>query len=100
MTKDEQDKTAKDWSFYHQVEPQPRVIESYVHAEPPPRPSPVPPVVDLVLADLSERVKNGQIKYGVLLTPHNGRRPLVDAYQEAIDLVFYLRQEIYERYRR
>lgn len=31
------------------------------------------------------------------LQAHNGRDPLVDAYQEALDLVVYLRQAIEER---
>jgi hypothetical protein len=31
------------------------------------------------------------------LQPHNGRDALADAYQEALDLVVYLRQEIAER---
>ena len=66
--------------------------------EPPPRPSKHPAVWDLVLRDIEERDKAGAAKYGTRLQPHNGRRPLVDAYQDALDLVVYLRQEIYERY--
>ena len=66
--------------------------------EPPPTPSKHPAVWDLVLRDIAERDKAGAAKYGTRLQPHNGRRPLVDAYQEALDLVVYLRQEIYERY--
>ena len=66
--------------------------------EPPPTPSEHPPVWELVLRDIEERDKAGAAKYGTRLQPHNGRRPLVDAYQDALDLVVYLRQEIYERY--
>jgi hypothetical protein len=54
------------------------------------------PVWDLVLADMRARDKSGKAKYGVPLQPFNGRNPLVDAYQEALDLVVYLRQAIIE----
>lgn len=56
-----------------------------------------PAAWDLVLADMAERDRMGQRKYGVRLAPHNGRDALVDAYQEALDLAVYLRQAIYER---
>ena len=44
-----------------------------------------------------ERDRQGQQRYGTRLRGHNGRDPLVDAYQEALDLCVYLRQAIYER---
>jgi hypothetical protein len=53
-------------------------------------------VPDAVLADMRARDAAGRCKYGVPLQAHNGRRPLVDAYQEALDLVAYLRQAIEE----
>lgn len=53
-------------------------------------------IADLVMADIEERVKFGVAKYGVPLMAHNGRNALIDAYQEALDLVFYLRQAIEE----
>ena len=56
-----------------------------------------PCVWDLVLADMQERDAMGLRKHGVRLQPHNGRDALVDAYQEALDLVVYLRQAILER---
>lgn len=56
-----------------------------------------PAVWELVLADMAARDQEGRRRYGTPLQPHNGRKPLVDAYQEALDLVVYLRQEIYER---
>lgn len=56
-----------------------------------------PAVWDLVIADMRDRDKVGKKRYGVRLKPHNGRRALVDAYQEILDLAVYLRQEIYER---
>lgn len=54
-------------------------------------------VADYVLADIQARIEAGERKYGTKLMTHNGRDPLWDAYQEAIDLVFYLRQAILER---
>jgi hypothetical protein len=66
-----------------------------------PEPAPVrndlPPVWGLVLADMAERNREGRRKYGTPLQPHNGRDALKDAFQEALDLVVYLRQAIYER---
>ena len=54
-------------------------------------------VVDLVLADIQARVEMGYQKYGTKLQTFNGRDALLDAYQEALDLVMYLRQAITER---
>lgn len=54
-------------------------------------------ITPLVIADLEARSRIGAEKYGEPLTAHNGRDPLVDAYQEALDLVQYLRQAIEER---
>ena len=54
-------------------------------------------VADFVLADIKERVDAGYKKYGTFLETNNGRDPLWDAYQEAIDMVMYLRQAILER---
>lgn len=56
-----------------------------------------PAVWDLVMEDFRARDTEGRRKYGTPLQPNNGRDPLVDAYQEALDLVVYLRQEIHER---
>lgn len=53
-------------------------------------------VIDVVLADLRERADFGKAKYGTYLQTHNGRQALWDAYQEALDLVMYLRQVILE----
>jgi len=53
-------------------------------------------VVDVVLADIRERAETGKQKYGTYLQANNGRNALWDAYQEAIDLVMYLRQRIIE----
>ena len=54
-------------------------------------------VADFVLRDITERVEMGKKRYGTKLQTNNGRDALWDAYQEALDLVMYLRQEILER---
>jgi hypothetical protein len=66
--------------------------------------SPEPPpegqgdvVLGHVFDDLAARAQMGRQKYGTLLRINNGRDPLWDAYQEALDLVMYLRQAILER---
>lgn len=64
------------------------------------QPAPQPGQVDiwpLVLEDLKARVELGKSRYGTVLQTHNGRDPLLDAYDEAMDLVIYLRQAIEER---
>jgi hypothetical protein len=64
------------------------------------QPDPLPGsqrVVDYVLVDINNVVEKGLKHYGTYLQTHNGRDALVDAYQEAIDMVFYLRQAILER---
>jgi hypothetical protein len=64
--------------------------------QPPPRPGNVN-VAEVVLQDIHSRVEAGYRKYGTPLQTNNGRDALWDAYQEAIDLVMYLRQAILER---
>jgi hypothetical protein len=56
-----------------------------------------PYIWDLVAEDMRERDLLGEKKHGTRLQPYNGRDVLKDAYQEALDLVAYLRQAIYER---
>jgi hypothetical protein len=41
---------------------------------------------------IQERVDHGIRKYGRVLEAHNGRNALVDAWEESVDLVFYLQQ--------
>ena len=53
-------------------------------------------VLDLVYKDLVARAEFGREKYGTYLMTNNGRNALMDAYQEALDLVMYLRQAIEE----
>ena len=65
-----------------------------------PEPPPAPGgriVLDEVIEDLKHRSDFGIKKYGTPLMSHNGRDALMDAYQEALDLVVYLRQAIMER---
>ena len=62
-----------------------------------PVPNDKPAVWDLVIKDMAERDALGRRRYGTPLQPHNGRDALVNAYQEALDLVVYLRQAVYER---
>lgn len=56
-----------------------------------------PFVQDLVMADIEERRQFGIRKYGTALQAGNGRDMLRDAYEEALDLVIYLRGAIEER---
>lgn len=48
------------------------------------------------MKDMQNRDAEASVKYGTRLYPYNGRNALTDAYQEALDLVVYLRQAIYE----
>lgn len=70
---------------------------STIEDQPAPTPNGRPAVWDLVITDMQERDQVGRQRYGTPLQPHNGRDPLIDAYQEALDLVVYLRQAIAER---
>lgn len=54
-------------------------------------------VLDKVFDDLKAREKVGIERYGTPLKTNNGRDPLVDAYQEGLDLVQYMAQELLER---
>lgn len=65
--------------------------------EPSPIPNELEPVWYLVIKDMNLRNEFGRKKYGTPLQPFNGRDVLKDAYEEALDLVVYLRQAIYER---
>ena len=65
--------------------------------EPKPKKNTNPAIWDLVLKDIKDRDDYGLKKYGTRLRPFNGRDALIDAYQEVLDLVVYLRQLIYEK---
>lgn len=62
-----------------------------------PKPNDNPAAWSLVIKDMAERDIFGAEKYRTRLQPLNGRDALIDAYQEALDLVVYLRAAIYER---
>ena len=80
--------------------------------EPPPKSNDLPAVWELVQADIKatlseqqaasilkdmrDRDESGRAKYGVPLQPFNGRNQLIDAYQELLDFVVYMRTAIYE----
>ena len=64
--------------------------------EPPPIPG-GKPVLPAVIDDLRERSEYGKKKHGTILKTFNERRGLVDAYQEALDLVMYLKKELMEQ---
>ena len=64
--------------------------------QPPPKPGDLE-VVPLVIADMKARAVFGREKHGRPLETHNGRDALMDAYQEALDQAFYLKQAILER---
>lgn len=69
--------------------------------ESPNKPEPPPThghadVWPLVIADMRERNEVGTAKYGTPLRTHNGRKPLVDLYQELLDATVYCRQAIEE----
>jgi hypothetical protein len=65
-------------------------------SQPPPKPG-QDVVLFHVLQDVMGRAEKGLIIYGTLLETDNGRDALEDALDEAIDLVFYLKQAIMER---
>lgn len=50
-----------------------------------------------IVADCRARDRLGRERYGTPLRAHNGRDALVDAYQEALDLLAYLGQLAIER---
>lgn len=68
-----------------------------IEDQPKPQVNSYPAIIDLVLEDIRERDQIGRERYDTRLQPFNGRDALVDAYQEALDLAIYLRQEIYQR---
>lgn len=53
-------------------------------------------IQSLVIEDVRTREQIGMERYGVPLRTHDGRITIVDAYQEALDLVVYLRKIIAE----
>lgn len=87
-----------DWHYKRPVPILPNVKTNASEHQPPPTQG-NQVVVDVVLADIRERAETGKQKYGTYLQTNNGRDALWDAYQEAIDLVMYLRQKLLEQER-
>jgi hypothetical protein len=73
------------------------LITDAIADQPPPTAGSGRPIWELVIADMHERDRVGRARYGTPLQAGNGRDALVDAYQEALDMVAYLRQAIEER---
>jgi hypothetical protein len=70
-----------------------------VSDQPPPAPNDERPSWEAVIEDMQDRHRIGMERYGTPLQPGNGRDSIVDAYQEALDEVVYLRNAITERRR-
>jgi hypothetical protein len=49
-----------------------------------------------VYGDLEQRLQLGLTRYGQPLRPFNGRNQLLDAYEEVLDALVYLRSAMYE----
>lgn len=64
--------------------------------EPMPTPNQLPAMWPMVIADMQARDAEGRQHYGTPLQPFNKRNPAVDKYQEALDLVVYFRQQLFE----
>jgi hypothetical protein len=60
-------------------------------------PAPLPPIWELVMADMRERDRIGAERYGDRLRVTTAVDPLRYAYEEALDLACYLRKAIAER---
>lgn len=94
---------AEEWSWWHDGEDDDIIAYREVAprdlSDPEPEPTPTAgiPIWDLVIGDMRARDHAGRAKYRTPLQANNGRDALVDAYQEALDLVVYLRQAIEER---
>lgn len=54
-------------------------------------------IAPLVAADLAERIERGIATYGSPLAVESGNDALQFAYEEALDLALYLKQELMRR---
>lgn len=54
-------------------------------------------ITDAVVQDLQDRRQMGMAKYGTELKAGNGRRPMVDLYQELLDAALYAKQVLIEQ---
>ena len=81
----------------------PMVIEDvgrfgYVGGDEHPGSSTLSLIQAVVRADMAERDRIGEERYGTRLQAHNGRDSLVDAYQEMLDACVYFRTALVERH--
>lgn len=53
-------------------------------------------IQDLLIEDVKKRKDHGIAKYGTPVQAHNGRRMILDAYEEVLDLAVYLRGALEE----
>lgn len=68
-----------------------------IQDQPLPRASSYPHIHDIVAVDVGGRKAIGIERYGKPLQPFNGRKAMVDLYQELLDASVYCRQEMFER---
>ena len=54
----------------------------------------------MLIADIKEREQTGIATYGNALQTFNGRKPLVDMYQEILDAAVYTKQHLLEDHHR
>lgn len=53
-------------------------------------------VLDRVIDDLLEKARLGELEYKTKLKTFNGRKALIDAYQEQLDQLMYFKQYLME----
>lgn len=74
---------------------------SWIEPEPMPTTNELPYMwpksITRIINIAKERDDFGAKKYGTRLQPFNGRDPLVDAFQEGLDQLVYIEQELFER---
>ena len=63
----------------------------------PPLPNNSQPIWEQVIQDMKSRDELGRLRYGVPLQSFNTRNAIQDAFEEALDLVVYLKQYSIER---
>jgi hypothetical protein len=69
---------------------------NYSTPEPHPIANTNPSIHDLVIQDVQDRKAFGLSKYGTILQANNGRKSLIDLYQELLDAACYCRLLIEE----
>lgn len=85
-----------DYETYKQAAAVAEFLDVKIQDQPPPVVNERKPVWQLVIEDMQERDRIGRMRYGTPLQSHNGRKPLIDAYQEILDMAVYIRQAIEE----